>query len=173
MINIVAAIDVPARVPSAPPFNFNLTEAAAMENFKVLSDNDMDLDKIIRSSAFSSISYGSEFKDSSLLELIFSKHPHWLKMKDILDNGSSFPLEEISEQDRLGDLQGAISKGNHKSASDEHEPILTRKIEVEVKRGWTIPLMRSHISKLPKALLAPLGLTNQATFNDKGGPGHP
>ena len=114
------------------------------------------------------MSYGSEFKDSSLLEPIFSKYPHWLKMKDILDNGSSFPLEEISEQDILGDLQGAIAKGNHTSASDERDPILTRKMEAEVKRGWTIPLMRSHISKLPKALLAPLGLTNQATINDKG-----
>ena len=111
----------------------------------------MDLDKIIRSSAFSPISYGSEFKDSSLLEPIFIKHPNWPKMKNILDNGSSFPLEEISEQDRLGDLQGAIAKGNHKSASDDREPILTRKMEAEVKRGWTIPLMRSHISKLPKA----------------------
>ena len=128
MQNIMAAIDAPARVPTAPPFNFNLTEAAAVENFKVLSDNNMDLDKIIRSSAFSPISYGSEFKDSSLLEPIFSKHPHWLKMKNILDNGSSFPLEEISDQDRLGDLQGAIAKGNHKSASDEREPILTRKM---------------------------------------------
>ena len=168
MNNIVAAIVAPARVPSAPPFNFNLTEAAAKENFKVLSDNDMDLDKIIRSSAFSPISYGSEFKDSSLLEPIFANHPNWLKMKDILDNGSSFPLEDISEQDRLGDIKGAILKGNHKSASDDREPILTRKMEAEVKRGWTIPLMRSHISKLPKAMLAPLGLTNQATINDKG-----
>ena len=89
-------------------------------------------------------------------------------MKNILENGSSFPLEDISEVDRLGDIQGAIAKGNHKSASNEREQILTKKMEAEVTRGWTIPLLRSHITKLPLAMLAPLGLTNQATINEKG-----
>ena len=65
---------------------------------------------------------GSEFRASTTLQSLFEDHEHWDKMRDIICNGVSYPLEDLPEQTRKEDLEFIIRCGNHKSAlSKENE----------------------------------------------------
>ena len=82
------------------------------------------------------MSYGSEFKDTSVLQDLFHFHPDWMKMKHILMNGTSYPLEPpLPKHIQLGDLQEMIAEGNHKYASGDRAKLLGDKMSKEVDRG--------------------------------------
>jgi hypothetical protein len=73
--------------PSSPPLYDH--------NFKILEENGMDLDKIIRADPSSPLFYGSEFKPVSILEPLFKHHPKWTEMKSRLLNGSEYKMEDL------------------------------------------------------------------------------
>lgn len=54
--------------PSFPPFKFCLSKDAARFNHELLKSFNGDVDAIIRSHPLSPMSYGSEFKDTSVLQ---------------------------------------------------------------------------------------------------------
>lgn len=117
------------------------------------------------------MSYGSEFKEVSVLENIFKFHPDWTKMKTILMNGTSYPLKPPHPKHvQLGDLREMIAFGNHKSASGDRAELLSERMAKEVERCWNIPILPSHILSLidAGAEIAPLGMANQATINERG-----
>ena len=152
-----------------PPFIFKPSADAASHNFNVLKKNNMSLDRIFDSSPFSPCSFGSEFRDTTTLKPLFGPHPAWKKICSILEKGSAFPMvEEPDEVTRLEDLKLAITRGNHKSASGEKEKILIDKISQEIERGWCLPLLPEHVSSIPKAWFAPMGVAEQNTINDRG-----
>ena len=157
--------------PRAPPFKFCLSKDAARFNHELLKSHNGDIDSIIRSSPFSPMSYGSEFKDTSVLQNLFQFHPDWMKMKSILMNGTSYPLEPpLPKHIQLGDLQEMIAEGNHKSASGDRAKLLGDKMSKEVDRGWNIPLLPSHLLDLidAGAEIAPMGMATQGTINERG-----
>ncbi len=151
-----------------PPFKFELSEAAAEENFTILKQHNMSLAAVISSSDSSPISYGSEFKPTTVLEPLFHNHPGWPRMKRILQEGSDYHLEPIDEAVRLEDLKGRLEYGNHKSAQGARAEILAAKMEKEVVRGWTTPLLPHHVWHIPESEAAPMGLANQAGINERG-----
>ena len=64
-------------------------------------------------------------------------------MKNILENGSTWQLEEFEESKRATNIKEALSFGNHKSIV--RNPILLRKlIEKDVVHGygWVLPLSK-------------------------------
>jgi hypothetical protein len=99
-----------------PLFLFQLSPAAAGYNAKVLADHGFNLDQIIAKQHPSQISYGSEFRDPALLEELLDQHPFWSHLCNILSNGASFPLNDISPEDRENDLIFHANHGNHQSA---------------------------------------------------------
>jgi hypothetical protein len=107
-----------------PLFIFKFSEEAASHNAKILADHGFDLDSIIKSQHPSQISYGSEFHHSYQLEELLADHSLWWHLKEILDNGVSFPLADIPKQDRLSDLVFHSTRGNHKSALKNHQVLL-------------------------------------------------
>eukprot|EP00979_Chaetoceros_neogracilis_P013087 scaffold3660_cov246-Chaetoceros_neogracile.AAC.3 len=165
---IIKILETPQVPPSLPPFQFNLSQSSANHNFKILEENGMDLDKIIRADPSSPLFYGSEFKPVSILEPLFKHHPKWTEMKSRLLNGSEYKMEDLDEEERLGDLSAALIRGNHKSASGEKAIILAEKMEKEVNYGWSIPLLPHHAFKIPFAIVSPMGLVNQASINELG-----
>jgi hypothetical protein len=115
----------------------------------------------------SQISYGSEFRPSRVLEKLLQGHPFWPRLKLILDEGTTFPLEDITNKARLIDLKFHQDRGNHKSLSKYSEfidPTITENIE----RGFALPLPIEILYKLPKASIAPLGCHKQTTINENG-----
>ena len=92
--------------PRPLPFKFCLSKDAACFNHELLKSYNGDVNAIIRSSPFSPMSYGLEFKDTSVLQNLFQFHPDWMNMKSILMNGNSYPLKPpLPKHIQLGDLQ--------------------------------------------------------------------
>jgi hypothetical protein len=150
-----------------PRFLFKFTKEAAEFNAKILADNNFDLDKIIRQQHPSQISYSSLFRSSLQLQELLCAHPLWIQLKDILDHGASFPLDEISDTDRKFDLTFHLNRGNHKSAMLYHQ-ILQDIITEDIERGFALPLPVSVLHSLPKASLAPLGCVKQSMIDASG-----
>ena len=98
-------------------FTFDLTKEAAAKNFIVLKKYGLDLGRAIDAQKCSPLSYGSEFKPPHILKRIFNNFPLWPHMEQLLINGSQWPLDKISEEDREADLHEALVFGNHKGAT--------------------------------------------------------
>ena len=151
-----------------PTFRFEATVEAAEANFRILQANGGSLEEALRNQPFNPTSFGSEFRDTATLAPLYGTHPGWPKLKSILENGSSFPMEEIDDETRLADLKIALERGNHKSAKGEKAKILVEKTTKEISMGWSLPLLVEHAPQLPNAWYAPMGIAEQATINERG-----
>lgn len=89
------------------------------------------------------------------------------RLRDILENGAKFPLNELSEEDRAIDLEFQLSRGNHKSLS-KFEKFIDPAITEDIERGFALPLPLKYLEKIPKASIAPLGCHKQTMINTSG-----
>ena len=69
--------------------------------------------KAIEAQSSSPLGYGSEFKPPDVLEQLFRQSQ--------LQRGSIWPLDDLSEEDRIADLKEALVFGNHKQATENPE----------------------------------------------------
>jgi hypothetical protein len=58
------------------------------------------------------VGYGSKFWKPSVLALLLGNHPLWASMKAILDNGLQWPIDPITKEERIGDVEEALKFGN-------------------------------------------------------------
>jgi len=114
---IQSIITSPSIRPEPSPFKFDTSEESLAFNKKVLENFDFDMECLIPAFKNNIISPGSEFRDPMLLSPLLNRHKYWRLFKDIVENGVSVPFESISEEQRKDDLNKAIERGNHKSAS--------------------------------------------------------
>jgi hypothetical protein len=61
----------------------------------------------------SPLGLGKEFKPPDILQLVFGLDPLWKRMKDFLVHGSKWPLVKISKEERVNNLNDALTFGNH------------------------------------------------------------
>ena len=127
----------------------------------------LDLEAAIQAQSNSILGYGSEFRPVHSLKRLLHKHPLWSKFEKMLTVGADYPLEPMSEEDRLQDITDAMERGNHKSAKQKHQ-VLETKLFDEVRHGWELPLPLDKVPRLPGSLLAPLGVADQETINEQG-----
>jgi len=81
----------------------------------------------------------------------------WQRFKLLLQKGSSWPLEDLPESDRLAKNEEFIMRGNHKSTkiyNSKLEKILTQ----ELRQGWMFPLPLEYVQQLKHGELAPVGI---------------
>ena len=141
---------------------------AAEKNYMILMHKfGGDLHEALRAQQGSPLQYGSEFKPVSILAPIFENHPTWNKIKNLLTEGSTWPLSPIDEHDRLLDIDDALAFGNHKGANQQPE-LLRKLINDDVTRGFALPLPLYKIKKIPGVLIAPLNIQLQKTINERG-----
>jgi hypothetical protein len=164
---IRSLFETPSPALNPPLFIFNLSKEAADYNAAILTANNFDLDKIITKQHPSQLSYGSEFRQAHQLQDLLGAHPLWPRLKEILEHGATFPLEEISDVDQATDLNFHSRRGNHKSAIDHHQ-IFLEIIKEDVERGFALPLPTSILHSIPQASLAPLGCVKQAALDSLG-----
>jgi hypothetical protein len=167
---ITAIAELSSKPPPSknpPLFIFKRCPLAALHNAKILEDHNYNLDSVIRKQHPSQISYGSEFKPSRELEMILEDHPLWDLLKEILDNGASFPLLPLNDNDHQIDLEFHSSRGNHKSSKRFHD-IISKIITEDIEKGYALPLPLSILDKIPNASLAPLGCHKQTTIDAEG-----
>ena len=91
-------------------------------------------------------------------------------MKKIISDEVSYSLENISEEERVEDLEFMMERGNHKSAQTPLDNVETLKDKYvkEVRNGWMVPLPSSYLKKLKGASVIPVGVHTQYTIDDNG-----
>ena len=92
------------------------TTGAASFNTKWIEHYKWDLTEALARQAGTMIDPGSEFRDQKILHELWESHEHWPKMKDMISNGLTYPLAEITEEERNTDLKYMMERGNHKLA---------------------------------------------------------
>ena len=144
-----------------------MTSAAAEKNFLVMKKYGMDLGKALSAQRLSPLGYGSEFRPPGTLERIFSNHPNWGRMKKILEEGSKWPLNKLSEEKKKADVREASEFGNHKGATSN--PELPKKLILkDITHGYGLILPLSKITRIPGVLVAPMNIQKQNTINEMG-----
>jgi hypothetical protein len=161
-----------------PPFPFDATDIqfamtpeAARENWKILSDQNFDLQGLITSpsAANTPLRPGSEFRPVHLLAAICRNHPRWPRIRRMMTEGFTMPLTELPEIDRVQDVLEAIRYGNHKS-TQKNPAVVLEMLREEVEHGWQLVLPCSSIPSIPGAVVSPLGLVDQNTIDERGQP---
>ncbi len=88
-------------------------------------------------------------------------------MECLLTKGSRWPLEEISKEDRVADLQEAIQFGNHKGATSK-PGLLKELIKADIQHGYGLVIPLDKIKHIPGACLAPMNIIHQFTLDASG-----
>ena len=140
-----------------PEFCFEMTLEAAEKNFLVLNRHSFNLGKAIKAQSNSPVGYGSEFRKHWILSPLLGNHPLWPQMKSILKNGSQWPTEPISKEERIGGVEEALQFGNHKGAQSQPE-LLLKLVTGDVIHGYAIPLPLNKIIQIPHVCMAPLNI---------------
>jgi hypothetical protein len=91
---------------------------------------------------------GSEFRPVSVLHSIYNLHPIWDRMVTVLQAGSTWPLDPISDELRLTDVKEAIEFGNHKGAQQEPE-LLLKLVAKDVKYSYAMAFPLSKATSIP------------------------
>ena len=99
--------------------------------------------------------------------MVFGLHPLWSKMEDILTNGSKWPLDDLSEESCISELNDALTFGNHKGASLKSD-ILKKLISKDVKYGYSVPIPLTSVTKIPGLKMAPTNIMAQNTIDELG-----
>ena len=105
---IKKVLGTPCSTPLPPEFKFELTEEAMQHNLAVLKKYEFDLGQALEAQRDSPLGPGREFRPADILHAIFSHHPLWNRMEEILTRSSKWLLDDISEEDRSSDLKEAL-----------------------------------------------------------------
>ena len=150
-----------------PKFRCDVPPESAKFNFDLLKSHEFNLDKLLNPKNQCATNYGSEFKAFGELEKVFGLHPCWSSLKQKLKHGCDFPVDILSEDERIGDVEGSFVYGNHKSAS-KHEKFLSDSMIKEVKKGWGLLLLEKDAKHIPGLELSPMGVAEHLGINDEG-----
>jgi hypothetical protein len=158
----------PVRPPKAPPIQFATDDISLATNAKLLEKFDYDIAELLDHFADTTIGYGSEFRPTDQLQKIFGGHPNFTFFKETLHSGMDYFFEtEISESQRVLELEANLARGNHKSATAE--PTITEKeIFKDVRHGFSFPFPVGVVRKLKGALVQPCGLASQFALKADG-----
>ena len=167
MNKIKEIINMPAKAPRKPAFEFEMSSNSAERNFSFLEEHGLDLSKALKAQEGSPLDYGSEFKATEKLERVFCHHPNWARMKKILNEGSDWPMEKLSDEETASDLKEALAFGNHKGAI-KNQQLLRKLVEKDIVHGYGLVLPLEKITEIPGVLVAPMNIMNQNTIDENG-----
>jgi hypothetical protein len=128
---------------------------------------DNNLGKASKAQQDSPLGYGSKFQKADVLEPLFHLHPKWERFKNLLNNELVWPLAEISKEERVKDMEKALTFGNHKGATKQPD-LLKLLVNNDVIHGFALPLPLDKLAQIQGILLAPLNMQAQNTIDDMG-----
>ena len=151
-------------------FEFQDTLEAAQLNSEVLKKYEYNFEKAVAGENNSILTPGTEFRKVENIEKIWKHRENWEKIKSILINGCTYPLQnEQDEETRKKDLEAMVTRGNHKSAlTPDHRIVLEKIQKKEVAQGFTFPITVECLMKLEGAAVIPMGVHDQWTVNEEG-----
>jgi hypothetical protein len=128
--------------PTKPEFQFDFTLKAAQHNASVLEKYDFDFVQATEAQGpHSTISMGSELRPTEQLDKLLSHHPNYPLLCWNTVNGIDYPLQHLTEEQRVLDLNNQLEKGNHKSALHKDATIHVNKaMHSDIDLGYSIPI---------------------------------
>ena len=78
-------------------------------NSEILKQHHYDIDTLIASYSGSELSYGAEFRPTSILRPLLNRYLSWDHFSSYLDHGFTAEFISLSEDARLRDINAAIS----------------------------------------------------------------
>jgi hypothetical protein len=163
--HIKQVMGTPCSTPWAPEFKFKLLGKATKHNLIVLEKYNYDLGRALNAQQDSPLGPGKEFKPPDVLQLVFDLHPLWKCMEDFLTHGSKWLLVEISEEERVNNLNDALTFGNHKGTSAKPE-LLLKLISKDVKYGYSVPIPLDSVKLIPGLEMAPMNIMAQKMIDE-------
>ena len=168
LVEIVKFIlDQPEEEMRKPEFDFHYTQDSAIHNWKVIEKYNKNFVNALESQHKTQLSYGSEFRPTNLLRLIFGRHPLWSNLKEQLENGINYPIDELDFESRKKDLIEGLERGNHKGVVNNND-LFNEIMQEEVEQGWQLIIPRDKLIELEGALLAPMNIQDQNGINEHG-----
>ena len=152
---------------SKPDISFEFNSEAAHKNYLTMKKHDFDMQRLIESQVNTPMYYGSEFRETKLLEPLLVRHPNWSHLKSILENGSDWNLEDLDEEQRKADLLEALEFGNHKGASEQPE-LLKELLLKDVAYGYCFLVPKYKLTSIPGVCVAPMNVQDQFSINEYG-----
>jgi hypothetical protein len=131
--------------PKPSLFTFVLSLEAAHKNYCVIKRFNNNLGKALKAQQDSPLGYGSKFQKADVLEPLFHLHPKWERFKNLLKDGSGWPLAKISKEDRVKGVEEALTFGNHKGATKQPD-LLKLLINNDVIHGFALSLPLNKIA---------------------------
>ena len=154
--------------PAPPPFKFDVTNDAIIHNSKLLKKYDYDLEALLNDHQHTSVAFGSEFRPLTQLEPIFGKQDLFPFFAKVHKRGMSYELkEELTEDERMAELEAQLLRGNHLQATQQPEK-LKEKVHFDVKCGFAVPVGKLVVPKIKEAMVQPCNLADQFTLTDTG-----
>ncbi len=154
--------------PKAPPIKFATDDKSLADNARLLERFDFDIAELLDHFADTTIGYGSEFRPTEQLQKIFGGHPNFGFFKETLRKGMDYCFDtEISEEQRVLELEANLERGNHKSATSKPD-ITEKQLLKDVYHGFSFPFPSGMVRKLKGALVQPCGLATQFALNAGG-----
>jgi len=150
-----------------PKFRFDICKETVEFNFNLLNENNLDLEALLNPKKKCITTYGSEFKSVDDVAELLHRHPRWEALKEKLEKGCDFPVEDLDDEMRRLDLETALHQGNHKSAV-KHASHLEQAMSELIKKGWNLLLLEEHALEIPDLELAPMGVAAQLGVSETG-----
>ena len=125
------------------------------------------MEKALEHEQGSMLDPGSEFRDIDTLQPLWHKHEHWEKMKEVIQDGLTYPLEPLDPNTQKEDLIHMMGRGNHKSAKTPtaNAKTLKKNYQKEVAHGWMLPIPKNKLLKMEGASAIPVGVAIQHTVD--------
>jgi hypothetical protein len=122
------------------------------------------MESLILSATGSTMDPSSEFRPVNQLDGIFSEHPNYKFVRNMVEGGMDYMfLTDLDEDQRIHEMEANITRGNHKSATD-HQEHLIRLLDRDVNYGFTMPIPKRSVHKLKGAMVQPASVTSQFTI---------
>jgi len=165
---VIELAEKDCEVPKAPEMALGVAEGDLDRNAALMEQCEWDLMKFFELNQGTTVDHGSEFRPVDDLERIVGKHPNFGYLKDMLESGFDyFVRRELTEEERIGELEAQMERGNHKSATQNYEEIAAM-LAGDVKRGFILTIRARDLRKLRRSLVQPCGLVRQFGVQSDG-----
>jgi hypothetical protein len=155
-------------VPGPPHIRLGLDQNDLDHNTRFLEDCDWDLEEVFRRHTGTTVDHGSEFRPIKQLRRIVGEHPGFAYLESMLTAGFDYCLNrELTEEERLAELEAQFERGNHKSAVQNMEEVRAL-LSGDVRRGFVLPIKASAIFNVKGLHLQPGGMVRQLSLKADG-----
>ena len=168
MSEVLAVAGTSCPVPTKPIVAFDCSPSALEWNTGYLESCGWDMVEVFRQHVGSTVDHGSEFRPVDQLSRLVGHHPNFPFLQEMFQHGFDYFLSrELSEQERLAELEAQLERGNHKSAT-ENEDEINSLLTGDVVHGFVLPFSASAIKNLKGVHLQPGGMVRQMSLKADG-----